>query len=140
MLSIDTTAVLLAPIGLALAAELGLSALPFAFASIWLANSASLLLPVSNLTNLLAQERLGLGATGFVRETWVPRRLPSYDPVLLWLAAFVVVLIGPAIILGVPAWVVAVGASVVLVAGFVVLRPKVVHPSRLVRLASWWCG
>lgn len=164
VLSIDTTAVLLAPIGLALAAELGLSALPFAFASIWLANSASLLLPVSNLTNLLAQERLGLGATGFVRETWapqlavlivvvavlvlrhrrelrgsypVPRRLPSYDPVLLWLAALVVVLIGPAIILGVPAWVVALGASVVLVAGFVVRRPKVVHPSRLVRLVPW---
>jgi arsenical pump membrane protein len=37
VLSIDTTAVLLAPIGLAMAAELGLSALPFAFASIWLA-------------------------------------------------------------------------------------------------------
>ena len=55
VLSIDTTAVLLAPIGLALAAELGLSALPFAFASIWLANAAALLLPVSNLTNLLAQ-------------------------------------------------------------------------------------
>ncbi len=45
VLSIDTTAVLLAPIGLAMATELGLSALPFAFASIWLANCASLLLP-----------------------------------------------------------------------------------------------
>ena len=73
MLSIDTTAVLLAPIGLALAAELGLSALPFAFASIWLANAGSLLLPVSNLTNLLAQSHLGLGAVGFVRETWLPQ-------------------------------------------------------------------
>ncbi len=56
VLSIDTTAVLLAPIGLTLAAELGISALPFAFAAVWLANTASLLLPVSNLTNLLAQE------------------------------------------------------------------------------------
>jgi arsenical pump membrane protein len=164
VLSIDTTAVLLAPIGLAMAAELGLSALPFAFASIWLANSASLLLPVSNLTNLLAQEHLGLGATDFVRETWapqlailvvviavlvvrhrrelrgsypVPRRLPSYDPVLLWLAATVVVLIGPAIVLGLPAWLVALGASVVLAAGFVVRRPAVVHPLRLVRLVPW---
>ena len=71
MLSIDTTAVLLAPIGLALAAELGLSALPFAFASVWLANAASLLLPVSNLTNLLAQDPRA-GAAGFVRETWAP--------------------------------------------------------------------
>ena len=73
VLSIDTTAVLLAPIGLALAAELGLSALPFAFASIWLANAGSLLLPVSNLTNLLAQSHLGLGAVGFVREMWLPQ-------------------------------------------------------------------
>jgi arsenical pump membrane protein len=164
VLSIDTTAVLLAPIGLALAAELGLSALPFAFAAIWLANSASLLLPVSNLTNLLAQQRLGLGAAGFVRETWapqlavlavvvavlvlrhrrelrgsyvVPRTLPSYDPVLLWLAAAVVVLVGPAIVLGLAAWAVALGASVVLVAGFVVRRPHVVRPSRLVRLVPW---
>ena len=36
VLSIDTTAVLLAPIGLALAQELRLSPLPFAFAAIWL--------------------------------------------------------------------------------------------------------
>jgi arsenical pump membrane protein len=164
VLSIDTTAVLLAPIGLALAAELGLSALPFAFASIWLANSASLLLPVSNLTNLLALERLGTGAGGFVRETWapqlailvvvvtvlvirhrrelrgsypVPNRLPAYDRVLLWIAAAVVVLIGPAILLGVPAWAVALAASVVLVAGFAVRRPRSVRPSRLVRLVPW---
>jgi arsenical pump membrane protein len=164
VLSIDTTAVLLAPIGLAMAAELGLSALPFAFASIWLANSASLLLPVSNLTNLLAQDRLGLGGAEFVRETWVPqlavlvvvvgvlvirhRRelrgsyavptgLPAYDQVLLWLAVVVVVLFGPAVVLGLPAWVVAGIATVVLVAGFVVRRREVVHPSRLVRLVPW---
>jgi arsenical pump membrane protein len=164
VLSIDTTAVLLAPIGLALAAELGLSALPFAFASIWLANAGSLLLPVSNLTNLLAQSHLGLGAAAFVRETWlpqlavlvvvlgvlllrhraalrgsyaVPTRLPSYDPVLLWLSAVVVVLIGPAILAGVPAWLVALAASVVLVLAFVVRRPAVVHPGRLVRLVPW---
>jgi len=164
VLSIDTTAVLLAPIGLAMAAELGLSAVPFAYAAIWLANSASLLLPVSNLTNLLAQEHLGLGAVGFVRETWapqlavlvvvlavlvvrhrrelrgsypVPRALPSYDPVLLWLAAAVVALIGPAIVVGLPAWVVALGASVLLVVGFVVRRPQVVHPVRLLRLVPW---
>lgn len=164
VLSIDTTAVLLAPIGLTMAAELGLNALPFAFAAIWLANSASLLLPVSNLTNLLAQERLGLGAVGFVRETWapqlavllvvitvllvrhrhdlrgsypVPTRLPTYDPVLLWLAIAVVVLIGPAIIVEVPAWLVALGACVVLVAGFAVRRPQVVGPSRLLRLVPW---
>jgi len=164
VLSIDTTAVLLAPIGLAMATELGLSALPFAFASIWLANCASLLLPVSNLTNLLAQDRLGVGAAGFVREMWapqlavllvvvatlvlrhrvalrgsyeVPRRLPSYDPVLLWVSAVVVALIGPAIVLGLDAWVVALGACAILVAAFVVRRPRVVHPARLAALVPW---
>ncbi len=164
VLSIDTTAVLLAPIGLAMAAELGLSALPFAFASIWLANCASLLLPVSNLTNLLAQDRLEVGAAGFVRETWapqlavllvvvavlvlrhrrelrgdyaVPRELPSYDPALLWVSAVVVALIGPAIVLGLPAWVVSLGACAVLVAAFVVRRPRVVHPARLAALVPW---
>ena len=164
VLSIDTTAVLLAPIGLALASELGLAALPFAFASVWLANTASMLLPVSNLTNLLAQSHLGTGGAGFVRETWlpqlavlvvvllvllvrhrlalrgsydVPRVLPSYDAVLLWTAATVVVLIGPAIVAGVPAWVVALVASVVLVLAFVVRRPAVVRPGRLVRLVPW---
>ena len=138
--------------------------LPFAFASIWLANAGSLLLPVSNLTNLLAQSHLDIGAVAFVRETWLPQlavlvvvlgvllvrhraalrgsyavpgRLPSYDPVLLWLSATVVVLIGPAILLGAPAWTVALAASVVLALGFVVRRPAAVRPGRLVRLVPW---
>jgi arsenical pump membrane protein len=55
LLSLDTTAVLLTPVVLALAERLGLAVLPFAMTTIWLANTASLLLPVSNLTNLLAQ-------------------------------------------------------------------------------------
>src|SRR5688500_4469263 len=53
-LSLDTTAVLLTPVGLAIAAQLKVSPLPFALTTLWLANTASLLLPVSNLTNLLA--------------------------------------------------------------------------------------
>jgi arsenical pump membrane protein len=56
---------------------------------------------------------------------------------LLLLAASVVVLIGPAVVLGVPAWVVALVAALVLVAGFAVRRPHVVRLSRLVRLVPW---
>jgi arsenical pump membrane protein len=164
VLSIDTTAVLLAPIGLALAAELGLAALPFAFAAVWLANTASLLLPVSNLTNLLAQSHLGAGGAEFVGHTWlpqlailvvvlavllvrhrlalrgsydVPQVLPSHDRVLVWTAVIVVVAIGPAIVAGVAAWVVALVASVVLVLAFVVRRPAAVRPGRLLRLVPW---
>ncbi len=75
-LSLDSTAVLLTPVVLTLAATLGLSPRPFALLAIWLANAASLLLPVSNLTNLLAADRLrssGIhGSTGFAARMWLP--------------------------------------------------------------------
>lgn len=57
-LSLDTTAVLLTPVVLALAAQLHLSPAVFAYTAVWLANTASLFLPVSNLTNLLALSHL----------------------------------------------------------------------------------
>ena len=72
VLSLDTTAVLLTPVVLALALRLGLSPLPFAMAAVWLANTASLLLPVSNLTNLLAVGRLGLSVTSYARDLALP--------------------------------------------------------------------
>jgi len=70
VLSLDTTALLLTPVGLAVARQLRISPLPFALTTLWLANTASLLLPVSNLTNLLALDhfdRLGVGHVGYVR-------------------------------------------------------------------------
>ena len=54
VLSLDATVVLLTPVVVAAAAALGTSDRPGAFACLRMANSASLLLPVSNLTNLLA--------------------------------------------------------------------------------------
>jgi arsenical pump membrane protein len=74
-LSLDTTAVLLTPVGLAIARQLGLPAAPFALTTLWLANTGSLLLPVSNLTNLLALhhfDRLGLGHDGYIRLAALP--------------------------------------------------------------------
>jgi len=74
-LSIDTTAVLLTPVVLAMAARLGLPALPFAMTTVWLANTASLLLPVSNLTNLLSMwafGRFGIGTHAYVALMWRP--------------------------------------------------------------------
>ena len=75
-LSLDTTAVLLTPVVVLLARQVGLSPLPFALTTIWLANSASLLLPVSNLTNLLAEHQLASGPfggpVGFVTLMLVP--------------------------------------------------------------------
>jgi arsenical pump membrane protein len=54
VLSLDATVVLLTPVVVRTARRMRLAAVPVAFACAHLANSASLLLPVSNLTNLLA--------------------------------------------------------------------------------------
>jgi arsenical pump membrane protein len=58
--SLDATVVLLTPVVFATAARLDVRAKPQVYACTHLANSASLLLPVSNLTNLLAFAASGL--------------------------------------------------------------------------------
>ena len=65
VLSLDATVVLLTPVVLAAAASAGVSARPGAHACLRMANSASLLLPVSNLTNLLAFPHIDLTFLGF---------------------------------------------------------------------------
>jgi arsenical pump membrane protein len=65
VLSLDATVVLLTPIVFATAARLRANPRPHVYACSHLANSASLLLPVSNLTNLLAFQATGLSFTRF---------------------------------------------------------------------------
>ncbi len=65
VLSLDATVVLLTPIVVGAAVALGTSSRPGAYACLRMANSASLLLPVSNLTNLLAMPHLDLTFGGF---------------------------------------------------------------------------
>ncbi|MFJ4836732.1 SLC13 family permease [Streptomyces sp. NPDC088746] len=72
-LNLDTTAVLLTPVMLALAARVGIAPLPLAMTTVWLANTASLLLPVSNLTNLLAADRVALSPSGLAAVMWLPQ-------------------------------------------------------------------
>lgn len=60
-LSLDATVVLLTPVVLAAAAATRVSGRPLQLVCVRLANSASLLLPVSNLTNLLALPRIDVG-------------------------------------------------------------------------------
>ncbi|MFI9722755.1 SLC13 family permease [Streptomyces sp. NPDC052396] len=72
-LNLDTTAVLLTPVMLALAARVGIAAVPLAMTTVWLANTASLLLPVSNLTNLLAADRVALSPAGLAARMWAPQ-------------------------------------------------------------------
>ncbi|MFI1194716.1 SLC13 family permease [Micromonospora sp. NPDC020750] len=72
-LNLDTTAVLLTPVMLALARRLGMPPLPLAMTTVWLANTASLLLPVSNLTNLLAADRVGLDPLPYAARMALPQ-------------------------------------------------------------------
>jgi len=72
VLTLDATVVLLTPIVLAVATRAGASARPFAYACVRLANSGSLLLPVSNLTNLLAFSATGLSFGRFAALMALP--------------------------------------------------------------------
>lgn len=74
ILSLDTTIVLLTPVAVATARHIGARVTPIAFSSAHLANTASTLMPVSNLTNLLAFSATGLsflGFTGLMLAPWV---------------------------------------------------------------------
>ncbi len=79
VLSLDATVVLLTPVVFATAARLRLGPRPHVYACSHLANSASLLLPVSNLTNLLALQASDLSFLRFAGLMTLP-----------WLAALAV--------------------------------------------------
>ncbi|WP_268793356.1 SLC13 family permease, partial [Mycolicibacterium fortuitum] len=72
VLSLDATVVLLTPVVLATARTLAIPPRPHAYTSAHLANSASLLFPVSNLTNLLAFAVAGLSFTQFTAVMTLP--------------------------------------------------------------------
>ncbi len=73
VLSLDATVVLLTPVVLATTRRLRAPPQPHAYACAHLANSASLLLPVSNLTNLLAVAASGLSFLGFATLMALPQ-------------------------------------------------------------------
>jgi arsenical pump membrane protein len=72
VLSLDATVVLLTPVVFATAAGVGVRAKPHVYACAHLSNSASLLLPVSNLTNLLAFAAAGISFTRFAALMALP--------------------------------------------------------------------
>ncbi|BBY33203.1 arsenic transporter [Mycolicibacter minnesotensis] len=74
VLSLDATVVLLTPVVLMMARRRHAPIRPHAYATAHLANTASLLLPVSNLTNLLAFQQAGLSFvkfTALMAAPWV---------------------------------------------------------------------
>lgn len=72
VLSLDATVVLLTPVVFATASRLGMRPKPHVYATAHLANSASLLLPVSNLTNLLAMKAAGISFGEFAAVMALP--------------------------------------------------------------------
>jgi arsenical pump membrane protein len=87
VLSLDATVVLLTPVVLATAARMRVPGRPHVYACGHLANSASTLLPVSNLTNLLAFAASGLSFTGFtalMAAPWLVAIAVEYGVLRLW--------------------------------------------------------
>jgi arsenical pump membrane protein len=149
-LNLDTTAVLLTPVMLAVAGRAGVRRLPLAMTTVWFANLASLLLPVSNLTNLLSADRIGLSARAFASRMWLPQLAaiavgaaclwffhwrrrdqdryappapqPPADRVLFTVAAVDAAAFAVAVVAGVPLAAAAVGAAVVILAAYAVRR------------------
>lgn len=72
LLSLDVTVIMLTPIVYALTVRRRLDALPFMFACTFVANTASLLLPISNLTNLLVYSQQQIGFFAFAGKMWLP--------------------------------------------------------------------
>jgi arsenical pump membrane protein len=142
VLSLDATIVLLTPVVFSTAARLRFSPRPHVYACTHLANSASLLLPVSNLTNLLAFNASGLSfarfaalmllpwlvaiaiewvvlARAFRGELGMPRHPrtaePPTDPPVFALAVLALTLVGFMVVE--PVWAAVAGALVLAVRG-----------------------
>ncbi|KAA9110207.1 SLC13 family permease [Microbacterium rhizomatis] len=160
LLSLDTTAVLLTPVVITIARAHRLDVMPFAFTTVWLANTASLVLPVSNLTNLLAADRLNASPVQFATVLGLPALIAIVVTVLLlWLfhrrglrgrypaaprpaiadrvqltvAAAIVVVLLPLLVSGIPPWIPATAAAALLVILFLWRSPRVIT----VTLVPW---
>ena len=150
-MSLDTTAVLLTPVVLAITDKLGLRPMPFALLVVWLANTGSLLLPVSNLTNLLAIGRLGIHPTEFLARMALPELAcvlvtvaylglihrrdlrGSFDPPehvapedawTFWVCAVACLALAPGVLAGIEPWIVAVPCALVVAGVFAVRAPR----------------
>ncbi|HEY4152667.1 MAG TPA: SLC13 family permease [Pseudolysinimonas sp.] len=160
-LGLDTTAVLLTPVVALVARANGLPPLPFALTTVWLANTASLILPVSNLTNLLSLRALGFSSPGrFVALMLVPAIIaivvpcaillivhrrdfasrfepgpvtPTSDRTLFWISCGVLVVLLPLLVTGIPVWIPATAAALVLAVAFAIRRRSALR----FRLVPW---
>jgi len=80
----DATALILTPVVYTVVRCLGLDPLPYLFACTFIADTASLTLPISNPINILIGEHVGLSTAGFLRYLL----LPSVAAIAINVAAF----------------------------------------------------
>ncbi|HTX94782.1 MAG TPA: SLC13 family permease [Mycobacterium sp.] len=165
VLSLDAAVVLLTPVVLSAVRRLRTPVRPYAYATAHLANGASLLLPVSNLTNLLAFHTAGISFTKFTVLMAVPwlGAVATLYLIFRWFFArdlrvqpdpeqvgpaprppvFVLVVVGLTLVgfafgqsVGVaPAWVALVGASVLAVRSLSRRRTSVADIARSVHVS-----
>lgn len=152
VLSLDTTAVLLTPVVIAAGRRAGVPVAPLALTVLALANTASLVLPVSNLTNLLAAADFKGRGLSYLGVMWAPaiavlvvtiavlallfrRSLAGRfeagadhepaDPFLLRWCSVVMVIVAAGFLAQLPAWSVATGGVVLMGIGLLVRRTPV---------------
>jgi len=162
LLSLDTTAVLLTPLAITLARRTRTSPLLLVLTVVALANTASLLLPVSNLTNLLADHRFAEQEASYLGVMWAPAlaavlvtvavlavrgrrelrgrfepgaRYTPPDRPLLVATGVTVAVMAVGFVAGLPVWAVALGAAAVLLAASAVRRRPL--PGRARDLVPW---
>lgn len=161
LLGLHTTAALLTPVAITVARQVGAPPLAFAMTTLWLANTASLLLPVSNLTNLLALHPLsglGMGTLGYIelmavpavvavlatvavlwllhrrafdRSFQTPPLAEPHDRVLLQIAGAVCALLAPAFVIGVQPALAAAPAAGILLAATYWRAPELLRRIRV---------
>lgn len=77
LLSLDVTVIMLTPIVASIARRRRIDPIPYLFAIVFVANTASLILPMSNLTNLLVFARLEPGFAHFLGTMWLPNMVAA---------------------------------------------------------------
>jgi len=88
LLSLDVTVIMLTPIVYMVAVRRRLDPLPFMFACTFVANTASLVLPISNLTNLLVYHELGISFADYTATMWWPNLAAAVVNLLIFLLLF----------------------------------------------------
>ena len=84
----DATALILTPVVFRVVRMLDLDPLPYMFACTFIADTASLTLPVSNPINILVGEHFGLTALGFLRYLLAPSVMAITVNVIIFLLVF----------------------------------------------------